>query len=246
MNEQQQLAVQQKEPSVAMMLQSALSNIQSGQITPEHVDVLGKMMDLYERNQKAQAERDFASALVDLQGETIRIQATKKVDEKPDGSFRYAFAPYEEIMEKAQPMLTKHGFSITFDTETGDNRLTSICSLTHRSGHTRVNRFAVRYGKPPGSSDAQGDMSTKSYAKRGALCDALNISIDHDTDGTDARFEGAPVTQQQADELRELCDESKSDRKKFLAHAGADTFEQIASSRYSDLVKTLKRKMASL
>ena len=38
-------------PSVALMLQGALASIQSKQITAQDVDVLGKMMDLYERNE---------------------------------------------------------------------------------------------------------------------------------------------------------------------------------------------------
>lgn len=206
------------------------------------VDKMERLLGMAERMQDRQAEKDFAAALVELQGETIRIQATKKVDEKSDGTCRYKFAPYEEIMAKVQPMLTLHGFSISFDTEAGDGRLTSICTLTHKGGHSRQNRFAVRYGKPPGSSDAQGDMSTKSYAKRGALCDALNISIEHDTDGQDARIEGGPITDEQAAILRELCEETNSDKKKFLAFARADSFEAISESRFDDLAAMLKRK----
>lgn len=246
-----ELSTVPQEPSVALMLQGALANIQSGAITPEHVEVLGKMMDLYERNEKRQGERDFAAALTALQGETIRVDATKKVDEKADGSCRYKFAPYEQIMEVVQPMLTAHGFSITFDTEiSSDNlRLTSICTLTHKSGHFRTNKFAVRFGKPPGSSDAQGDMSTKSYAKRGALCDALNISIDHDNDGLEnVKIEGAAITQQEADELRDLVDDSGSDRQRFLDYAHSEentkkSFEEIASAKLSVLHKRLTAKM---
>lgn len=247
MSNSKELALQPtQEPSVALMLQGALTNIQSGAITPQHVEVLGKMMDLYERNDKRQAERDFAGALTALQSETIRVKATKKVDEKADGTCRYKFAPYEEIMEEIQPLLSKHGFSITFDTEAGDNRLTSICTLTHSSGHSRSNKFAVRYGKPPGSSDAQGDMSTKSYAKRGALCDALNISIEHDTDGADdPRIEGHPITQEQADQLRELCDTAKADRQKFLKAAKVETYEAIMSAAFPELRAMLERRIVA-
>ncbi len=240
-NPDRQLATQQ-EPSVALMLQGALSNIQTGEITERHVDVLGKMMDLYERNEKRTAEKDFASALTDLQGETMRVQATKAVDQKSDGTCRYRFAPYETIMAAVQPMLTRHGFSITFDTEVGDNRLTSICTLMHKSGHARQNRFAVRYGKPPGSSDAQGDMATKSYAKRGALCDALNISIEHDTDGDDARGLGAPITAKQAADLRDRVEACGADEPKFLAMAGAANYESIPESKLNELHEALAKK----
>jgi hypothetical protein len=231
-----------QEPSVGGMLQKV---IEAG-ITSENVGTLEKMMDLYERNEKRQAEKEFAAALTALQGETIRVTATKSVDQKPDGSCRYKFAPYEEIMREVQPMLTRNGFSVTFDTETGDNRLTSICTLTHSSGHSRSNKFAVRYGKPPGSSDAQGDMSTKSYAKRGALCDALNISIDHDTDGRDdAKTIGAFVTDKEAAGLRELAESVEADNSKLFRYAGASSFETIPADRYDQVFKMLKKKEES-
>lgn len=224
------------------MLADTLSGIQQKEITPQHVDVLKGMMDLYVLNEERQAKKDFAAALTALQGETVKIKATKAVDQKPDGTCRYRFAPYEEIMKAVQPMLTKHGFSITFDTETGENRLTSICTLTHSSGFSRSNRFAVRYGKPPGSSDAQGDMSTKSYAKRGALCDALNIVIEHDTDGDDSRALGATITPEQAANLRERVEECGADKVKFLKFAGVDSFEAIETAKLSMLETFLRAK----
>lgn len=225
------------EPSVAQILSAAVS----GGVTPDNVEVVERMMALMERNEARQAEKDFAGALADLQAETCRVSATRAVDQRPDGSCRYRFAPYEEIMAAVQPMLSRHGFSISFDTETGDQRLTSVCTLTHRGGHSRQNRFAVRYGKPPGSSDAQGDMSTKSYAKRGALCDALNIVIDHDDDG---RNDGSPepITANEAADLRAKCEEVGADKAKFLAFADAKSFEEIQADKLDMLLNELERK----
>lgn len=225
------------EPSVAQILSAAVS----GGVTPDNVEVVERMMALMERNEARQAEKDFAGSLADLQAETCRVQATKAVDQKADGTCRYRFAPYEEIMAKVQPMLTRHGFSISFDSEVGDSRLTSICTLTHRGGHSRKNSFAVKYTTPPGSSAAQGDMSTKSYAKRGALCDALNIVVDKDDDG---RNEGdpTPITASQAADLRAKCEEVNADKVKFLAFAGAATFEAIQADKLDELWDSLERK----
>lgn len=229
------------EPSVAMMLSNALVTIQRGEVTPQHVDVLDKMMSLYERDEKRRSEKDFAAALVDLQGETIRVHATKSVDVK-DGVPRYTFAPYEEIMAVVQPMLTRHGFSVTFDTRIDENRLYSVCTLTHKAGHSRSNQFAVRFSKPPGSSDPQGDMSTKSYAKRGALCDALNISIEHDDD---ARMIGQPIGSALAGDLEARVEEVGADREAFLKYAGAKTFDEISDERWPVLDELLSRKEAA-
>ncbi len=230
-----------EEPSVGQMLSGALASIQRGEVTPQHVEVLDKMMGLYERNEKRQAEKDFAAALTELQGETIRVQATKAVDIK-NGVPRYTFAPYEEIMRTVQPMLTRHGFSVTFDTKIDGDRLYSVCTLTHKAGHSRSNQFAVRFTTPPGSSSAQGDMSTKSYAKRGALCDALNISIDHDDD---ARMIGRPIGQALALDLEDRVAKVGADEDVFLKYAGAKTYAEISDERYAALDELLKRKEAA-
>ncbi len=232
-------AIMQREPSVGMMLSGLLESVRSGETTPQTVEVLKGMMDLYERNEKRVAEMAFAQALTELQGETSSVQATKAVDQKPDGTVRYRFAPYEEIMRTVKPMLTRYGFSVTFDTESNGDRLTSICTLMHKSGHARQNRFAVRYGKPPGSSDAQGDMSTKSYAKRGALCDALNVVVDHDDD---ARMIGSPIGKALAEDLEARVTACGADREAFLKYAGAKDFSEISDERWESLDAMLKRK----
>ncbi len=234
--------VKSGEPSVALMLQGLLEGVQKSKATPETVEVVKGMMDLYERNEKRIAEMAFAEALTALQGETANVQATKAVDQKPDGTVRYRFAPYEEIMRTVKPILTRHGFSITFDTESNGDRLTSICTLMHKSGHARQNRFAVRYGKPPGSSDAQGDMSTKSYAKRGALCDALNIVVDHDDD---ARMIGQPIGEALALDLQSRVRKVGADEDAFLKYAGADCYTSISDERWPVLDELLKRKEAA-
>ncbi len=226
-----------QEPSVAMMLQKVID----GGITADNVSALESLVGLYDRMQAKNAEREFSAALVELQGETIRVQATKSVDVR-DGIPRYKFAPYEEIMSVVQPMLTRHGFSVTFDTKIDGDRLNSICTLTHKSGHSRSNQFAVRFSKPPGSSDPQGDMSTKNYAKRGAFCDCLNISIEHDDD---ARMIGQPIGSALAGDLAARVEEVGADREAFLKFAGAKEFEEISDERWPVLDELLKRKEAA-
>lgn len=238
MNEQLENAITLQPLSVGMMLQGLLTSVQRGETTPQTVEVLKGMMDLYERNEQRQSERDFAAALTELQGETIRVNATKAVDVK-NGVPRYTFAPYSEIMAVVQPMLTKHGFSVTFDTKIDEQRLYSVCTLTHKGGFSRSNQFAVRFSKPPGSSEAQGDMSTKSYAKRGALCDALNITIDHDDD---ARMSGKPIGQALAEDLKARAKACGADEAKLLAFAGAAHYEAIPNDRYDDVDRALRRK----
>lgn len=233
------LAVRE-EPSVALMLQKVIE----GGITNENVAALEKMCDLYERMEAKRAEREFIAAFVKLQQETPRIKATQAVPNN-DGGTRYKFAPYEEIMQQVQPLLTAHGFSISFNTRREEGRITAICTMMHSAGHSRANEFAVRIGQgPPKANEAQSDAAAKTLAKRGALSDALNIVIEKDTDGADSRSLGGKITPERAAELEKRVKATKSDVKKFLEFAEADSFANIDEAAYSRLDAVLKKREA--
>jgi hypothetical protein len=222
-------------PTPAMMLQGVLER----GVTPESVAVVEKLVDLYERMDSKEAERAFAAAFVALQSEMPSVKAMSVIPDK-QGNVRSRFASYEEIMSQVAPLLKKHGFTVTFSTDYKENRIVKTCTLQHTGGHSRSNTFAARIGSgPPGSSEAQGDGAASTYAKRFALCDALNIVIDVDTD---ARAEGSAISKDQAESLRQRVKDTNSNEAKFLAFAGAASFEEIMSSKYAQLDSFLSQK----
>lgn len=211
-------------------------------VTLESVGVVERLVALAERQEARQAERDFAVAFVKLQSEMPAVQATKPVPNK-DGSIRYHYAPYNEIMEQVKPFLEKNGFTLTFSMDFKEGRIIQTCTLMHVSGHSRSNQFMARIGNgPPGSSEAQGDGAASTYAKRFALCNALNIVCEVDTDGQDARSEGEPISWDKVIFLKDLVKEVGADEPKFLAFAGVSRYEDIGSSRYDSLVNALQKK----
>lgn len=237
--ESQPLATRQQ-PDIASMLQAV---IEKG-VTAENTQALATLCNLFERVEAKNAERAFAAAFVDLQAEIPKIEPTRGIPDK-SGRVKFMYAPYEEIMRKVRPLLTKHGFTITFDNDFADGRVVVTCKLQHIGGHKTETRHAARVGHGPvNSSEAQADGAAQTYAKRFALCSALNIVIEHDTDASDAdaRNIGGPISEEDAATLRALVEETGSDKAKFLAFAGAPTFEEIPASRYADLVDMLNRK----
>jgi hypothetical protein len=231
-----QLTTIREEPTVGLMLQTL---IEKG-ITAENVMALTQLCDLKERMDRRQAEKEFAAAFALLQSEMPKVKATKAVMNK-DGTLRYKFAPYEEIMRQAQPFVVKYGFSVTFDDTTEGDRITATCTLMHGSGHSRSNRFACRIGSgPPGSSDSQKDGSASSYAKRYALCNCLNIIVERIDD--DANLIGSPMHPENVKELRERVERVKADEAAFLKYAGAAHYEAIPAERYDDLNELLFKK----
>jgi hypothetical protein len=231
-------------PSVGQMLQAV---IERG-VTAENVAAMDKLVGLYERMQDKDAEKQFAAAFVALQSEMPAIRAIRAVPDK-QGGVKYRYAPYEDIMEQVRPLVLKHGFSITFTTEYGENRVIQHCTLQHVGGHKRTNSFAARIGSgPPNASQAQADGAASTYAKRFALCDALNIVTESDTD---ARAEGDTISAEQADELFRRVHETNSNEAAFLKFCGVtpsgeritmEDYRKIRSAKYDAADEMLARK----
>ncbi len=232
------------EPSVALMLQKVIE----GGITADNVSALESLVGLYDRMQAKNAEREFNQAFAKLQSELMAVNATRQVPNK-DGSVRYRFAPYEDIMKTVKPVLIANGFAISFTTRFQDGgRIVSICTLRHVGGFSQSNEFAVRIGGgPPGATETQADGAAKTYAKRGALCDALNIVVEHDDD---ARMIGRPIGKALGEDLWRRVNECGADIEAFLKYAGvgsfadrgSDAFYEISDERYEMLNGLLNRK----
>lgn len=236
-----QVPTQVAAPSVAGMLQAVIDK----GVTAENVAAVEQIVKLYEHMQEKDAEKLFAQSFNALQTEIKSVKAMKAVPNN-DGTVRYRFAPYEDIMEQVRPMLEKHGFTVTFSTDYAEGRLIKHCTLQHIGGHSKTNKFAVRIGQgPPKATESQADGAASTYAKRFALCDALNITIETDSD---ARAEGAPIEPALAEELHRRVSETNSNPQAFLKFCGvvgtgamAD-FLKIPASRYEAADEMLTRK----
>lgn len=222
----------------------ALAQLMSGKIDEQKVAVMERLSGLYLSLKANDAEKQFAAAFNRLQSEMPAIHARKPVPNR-DGTVRYKYAPYEEIRAAIDPLLRKHGFSLTFSSEFKDSRVVQTCTIQHVAGHKRSNSFGARTGNgPPGSSDAQGDGAASSYAKRFALCDCLGIVIETDTDGQhqDARAMGDFISKDKIQFLRESVAETGGNEAGFFALAGVTKYEEITEGSYTTLVRALELK----
>lgn len=207
-------------------------------ITGDNVTALERLATLHERMQEKEAERAFARAFVGLQKDLPVIVASTEIPK------RGKYERFEDVMAQIQPHLTEHGFTVTFSQTFNGERITETCRLTHTGGHFKENCFTVRTG--PADSATQSDCKASTTAKRNALLNALNIVIRQDMlqdEEADARLEGEPVTREQADRLRQMCAQVGASVPKFLAYAGAQSFEDIRAARYSQLLAELHRKL---
>jgi hypothetical protein len=227
-------------PETASPLSLIAKLIDSGKLTAESVGVVERLVALQEHMAEKSAEREFAVAFSALQGELKTFRATREVPTKA-GGVKFAYLPYEEIMASVDPLAKRYGFSISFSTDFQDGRIVQTCTLQHIAGHHRDYKAFARAGSGPyGATETQADGAAMTYAKRYALCNALNIVVERDTD---ARNEGSPISPEQAQTLAEMVKETGSDEVKFLRYAGAKTYEEIGTARYDELFAELQKRL---
>jgi hypothetical protein len=226
-------------PSVAQMLDAVIK----GGVNETNVGVLDKLLGLYERVQAKDAEKEFAKAFRSLQDEMPKVKAEEIVPDR-SGKTKFKFARYETIMDQIEPLLKKHGFTVSFSQKMEADRVTVSCFMQHLAGHTRETTFTVRVGSGPyGASETQADGAAGTYAKRFAICDALNIKISKAAgDADDPHIEGRPISKKLAEELQRRCMELNADVAKFLKLADAKSFEEIAEGAYPVLDNFLREK----
>jgi len=210
----------------ADMLQAVM---QKG-ITAENVEVFKQIWAM-------NAEREFAAAFVKLQSELPTITASTVIPN------RGKYEKFEDLWKKIGPILSRNGFSVSFNQENKDTRISETCHLTHAGGWTRSNNFAVRTGRKA-DSEAQADCMASTTAKRNALCNALNIVIQQDCldSDHDATIEGGKISEQQAESLRQRVMATGSDEAAFLKLAGAKDYKDIRVAFYQMLDLCLKRR----
>lgn len=214
-----------------------IGRIADSGITPQTIEVMERMLAMREREEAKESAKAFSDSLSAFQGDMPELVAQTEIKN------RGKYERFEDIMHIARPLLVKHGFSVSFRQETSGDRITAICKLSHRAGHSVENSFSVRVGSK-GDTPTQSDCMASTTSKRNALIQALNIIIRQDCidDENDARNIGGFISEEKAIELSTRVQKCGADPAKFLAFAKADSFETIGEAILPQLEKLLAAK----
>lgn len=204
-----------------------------------------RLMTLYERIADRQAEADFHAAMADMQPHLPIINKTGVIKNKAGGK-QAGYARWEDVVEGITPIISRHGFSLTFRIRNEGDKVIVTGVLAHRGGH------AERTDAPPLAADMSGSKngvqalgSSVSYGKRYAAFALLNIvARDEDDDGRTGGNGSQFITEQQFMELRNLMDEAQADEPRFLAFLGVEHLEELPTAKLNGAFAALRRKIS--
>lgn len=152
-----------------------------------NVDIakLEKLLDMQERIMTKQAEMAFNRDMATMQAELPSI--TEKGEIIVDKKVRSRYARFEDINDTCKPVLQKHGFAVTFRTNTEGAVVKVTGILTHREGHSVNTDMTLPVDVSGSKNTVQAIGSSIAYGKRYVFCALLNItSRGEDDDGNGA------------------------------------------------------------
>lgn len=198
------------------------------------MDKMERLMLMHERMLARQAETQFAEALAEMQAELPSI------GERGDAAGRYTYALWEDINSQIKPILKRHGFALTFRTETGDKvKVTGV--LFHRAGHREETSVTLAPDASGNKNAVQAMGSAVSYGKRytaGALLNLTSHGEDDDAYAACVEY----INQEQVDTLREWMLSVEANEGKFLAFLKVKSLEEIPAKAYTTALNALKAK----
>jgi len=210
----------------------------------EGVGALKDLVALQDQMQRRNAELEFSRALAEFQEScpSVNKSSSAKISTRSGANYGFTYAGLEEIIETVRPLLTRLGFSFTFDTEATAQMLKCTCILRHSHGHEMRASFSCPTENASGASAQQKFGGANTYAKRQCLVSVLGLSMTDvdadDPEGTGSKF----VTEDQAANIEALLTETGANRAKFLAVCGAKSVAEIPGGAYLMAVNMLQAK----
>lgn len=162
------------------------------------IEKMERLYELYEREQTRQAERAFNAAMSAMQNELPVVTESGAI--VVNGQTRSRYAKFEDLNDAVKPVLQRHGFSLTYRTETRD-QITVTGILAHESGHREQTEITLPTDASGSKNPVQAVASSISYGKRYVMQTLLPITTRGEDD--DGMAAGAPqtITDKQVGEL---------------------------------------------
>lgn len=229
-------AVEKIEPQPRAVAVTPMDMLNRAVETGAGLEMVEKLMSLQERWETGQARKAFDKAIASAKAKITPIQRNAT------GHNSKKYADFAAIAKVVDPILSEHGLSYRFRTAQSD-RISVTCILSHEDGHSEETTLSG----PPDASGSKNAIqaigSTLTYLQRYSLVQMLGLAAAADDDGK-AGVNVATLTQEQADNIRDLIEANGKNLKQFLKWAKAERIEDIAADYYESCVNAIKTPVA--
>lgn len=192
-----------------------------------------------------QAAEAFNAAMTKAQSEMRPIAADAN-----NSQTKSRYATYMALDKVLRPIYTRHQFALNFNTADGapENHVRIVCDVTLGS-HTRRYQLDM---PADGKGAKGGDVMTKThavgsattYGRRYLLAMIFNVAFGDD-DGNAAGDDREKISQEQADQLRDLMEAHGKKLPAFLKWGKIGRLEDLPAEFYESAVTAIKTPVQS-
>lgn len=226
-----------------------LAVIQQAVTSGAQAEVVGKMLDHYERWQKMQAKKAFDDAMANFKRSVPEVVKNRIADM---GKYKVPYADIEGICDTVEPAMMANGFDKRWTTEPSDKGIVMCCIIKHIGGHSET---TILPPAPPEDSGSKNDLhalaSSFTYLQRYSLLMALGIAARGvDNDGNKTAKGRAPAIEKEyqervayfahclnADELKEHWMASRAWAREIKDETAVNDFDYLKEKRKKELAK---------
>lgn len=212
---------------------------------------INKMERLFDMQQQAAARRarmEYDAAFAAMQPLMPEIDKRGKIVIKAkDGDKVIQSTPYalwEDTARLIKPILAQFGFGLSFRITQTPDRITTTAVLAHRDGHREETSFSAPIDSTGSKNNVQGWGSSFSYGKRYSGTALLNITTRGEDDDGKAAGAAAPISDDQAIEIRDLIEATGTDEAAFCKYLGAERLSVLPAKDFDRAMMALKKKAA--
>ena len=176
-------------------------------------ELIEKMMDLSERNEKNIARKAYHKAMAAFAENPPDIEKDKKVSYTTSkGTTAYSHAQLGTSAAKIQSALSPHGLHASWRTIQTDKSIKVICRITHELGHFEETDLSAGADDSGSKNSIQAIGSTISYLERYTLFALTGIaSKDMDDDGKTTNGDTGPgLFEQWEIKATEVCEAARA------------------------------------
>lgn len=232
-------------------MELAFSLAQDGKVEASQLPAMMRELLTLDREYKADRAREaFAKAVAKFQAACPPVHKGKAASFGGRDAYRYA--AYEDILQVITPHLRDAGLSVRFDTQMLDGRMLRCTCYIQHGTHAEPSSVTLPMPENMKVNDTQKAGAALTYARRYALCAALNIVVTGED--TDANYEAAPakpapvgMTQEQIDTLSDLLAQAEqvgANRAGFLGIYKVKAVSDILPALYQDAYDRLCKRVA--
>ncbi|MBB3020697.1 hypothetical protein FHR70_003783 [Microvirga lupini] len=243
-NQSNAVAVQEPNVPVPVVPESAaiIQVIERAAMNPAvDIDKMERLLQMQERIMERNAKAAYAADLARMQPD-LPVIIERGAIKGSNKQVQSTYALWEDINDAIKPVLSNHGFALSFRTGQEEGRITVTGVLSHRDGHSEETTMHLPIDTSGSKNAVQAVGSSISYGKRYTAGALLNITSRGEDDDGNAAGAGEGISDEQVMKIRDLIEAVGANEKKFLQYLKVESIAAIPAKDYERAIAALNAK----